>query len=244
MRTRRYILSSLLVTLVLLVAVPITAHETENTHVLITFTEHTYQIDILNDPDWLWLMLSPEAGLIVPDFEARDRQLAELTDRFAEELLVLFDGEPIDIDRVEYIGPVEHDPTAPMGWGEPGMFRLSGTVPEGAERFAIAYVAIENLVTRELQPWRVALVFGFGLLHGMGFAGVLSELGLPRSECVTALLTFNLGVEGGQLTVIALAFGAVFQVQQQDWYRRWVVVPASLAIAATRIVWTVQRVIG
>ena len=51
MRTRRYILSSLLVTLVLLVAVPITAHETENTHVLITFTEHTYQIDILNDPD-------------------------------------------------------------------------------------------------------------------------------------------------------------------------------------------------
>lgn len=275
-------------------------------------------------------MLSPEAGLIVPDFEARDRQLAELTDRFAEELLVLFDGEPIDIDRVEYIGPVEHDPTAPMGWGEPGMFRLSGTVPEGAERFAfayglvvdqypltlsvnrdapvtrwlvpgerseafvlgifllsprlklmllqvtaftvahtitlgltiygifalpssvveplialsIAYVAIENLVTRELQPWRVALVFGFGLLHGMGCAGVLSELGLPRSEFVTALLTFNLGVEGGQLTVIALAFGAVFQVQQQDWYRRWVVVPVSLAIAATRIVWTVQRVIG
>ena len=107
---------------------------------------------------------------------------------------------------------------------------------------SIAYVAIENLVTRELQSWRVALVFG--LLHGMGFAGVLWELGMPRSEFVTALLTFNLGVEGGQLTVIALAFGAVFQVQRQDWYRRWVVVPASLAIAATGVVWTVQRVIG
>ena len=59
MRTRRYVLSSLLLTLVLSVAVPITAHKTENTHVLVTFTENTYQIDILNDPDWLWLMLSP-----------------------------------------------------------------------------------------------------------------------------------------------------------------------------------------
>ncbi len=59
---------------------------------------------------------------------------------------------------------------------------------------SIAYVAIGNLVTRDLQPWRVALVFGFGLLHGMGFAGVLSELGLPRSDFVTALLSFNAGV--------------------------------------------------
>ena len=60
---------------------------------------------------------------------------------------------------------------------------------------SIAYVAIENLVTTEFKPWRLALVFVFGLLHGMGFAGVLSDLGLPRGEFLTALLSFNLGVE-------------------------------------------------
>ena len=141
MPTRRHLTPTPVVclTLVLSAGVPMAAHDTENTHVQVTLTGNTYQIDVLNDPDWLWLMLSPEAGLIAPDFEARDRQLATLTDRFGEELLVLFDGEPIDIDRIEYVGPVEHDPTAPMGWGEPGMFRLSGAVPEGAERFGFAY---------------------------------------------------------------------------------------------------------
>ena len=70
---------------------------------------------------------------------------------------------------------------------------------------SIAYVAIENLVTSELKPWRLALVFSFGLLHGMGFAGVLRELGLPHSQFLTALVTFNVGVEAGQLSVIAVA---------------------------------------
>jgi len=78
----------------------------------------------------------------------------------------------------------------------------------------------------------------------MGFAGVLSELGLPRSDFVTVLLSFNAGVKISQLTVIGLAFGAVFQVCQQDWYRRRVVIPASLTIAATGIVWTIQRITG
>ena len=54
----------------------------------------------------------------------------------------------------------------------------------------------------ELRPWRVALVFAFGLLHGLGFAGALREVGLPRSEFVTALVGFNAGVELGQLAVI------------------------------------------
>ena len=70
---------------------------------------------------------------------------------------------------------------------------------------SIAYVAIENLFLSELRTWRLALVFAFGLLHGMGFAGALRDLGLPRSEFLTALVTFNLGVEGGQLAVIAAA---------------------------------------
>jgi ABC-type uncharacterized transport system permease subunit len=75
----------------------------------------------------------------------------------------------------------------------------------------------------------------------MGFAGVLRELGLPRSQFVTALLTFNLGVEGGQLSVIALAACLVAWWQHHAWYHRRIVVPASLAIASVGLYWTIVR---
>jgi hypothetical protein len=107
---------------------------------------------------------------------------------------------------------------------------------------SIAYVAIENIFLTELKSWRIALVFAFGLLHGMGFAGALKELGLPRSEFLTALLTFNIGVEAGQLTVIGAAFLLVgWYCARRDWYRSRIVVPASAMIACTAIYWTVQR---
>ena len=68
------------------------------------------------------------------------------------------------------------------------------------------------------------------------------ELGLPRSEFVTALLTFNIGVEGGQLAVILASFLLVgWYSARRHWYRRRVVVPASLAIACTAVYWTIQR---
>jgi hydrogenase/urease accessory protein HupE len=125
-----------------------------------------------------------------------------------------------------------------------GVFSLSPRIVEPLIALSIVYVALENVFTRELKPWRVIVVFCFGLLHGMGFAGVLTELGLPRGEFVTALITFNLGVEGGQLSVIALAFAMVGLFRQRDWYRQRIVVPASLAISAVGLYWTVERVLG
>ncbi len=124
-----------------------------------------------------------------------------------------------------------------------GLVSLPSRMVEPLIALSIAYVAIENLVTRELKPWRLALVFTFGLLHGLGFAGVLRELGLPRGEFLTGLLTFNLGVEGGQLTVIAAAALLVWPFVQRDWYRHRVVIPASLVIAAVGIYWTITRLI-
>lgn len=107
---------------------------------------------------------------------------------------------------------------------------------------SIAYVAVENIVMSELRPWRVALVFAFGLLHGMGFAGALKELGLPRSEFVPALVTFNVGVEAGQLAVIGAAFVLVgWYCNRRVWYRQRVVVPASAMIACTAVYWTIER---
>ena len=125
-----------------------------------------------------------------------------------------------------------------------GVLSLPSTVVEPLIALSIAYVAIENLVTSELKPWRIALVFTFGLLHGMGFAGVLSELGLPRSEAVPALMSFNLGVEGGQITVIAAMFLALGWVRHKSWYRSVAVVPLSVAIAGVGLYWTVTRITG
>jgi hydrogenase/urease accessory protein HupE len=73
-----------------------------------------------------------------------------------------------------------------------GVISLPSSIVEPLIALSIVYVAVENLVTSDLKAWRVALVFLFGLLHGMGFAGVLSELALPRSEYLTGLVAFNL----------------------------------------------------
>jgi len=126
-----------------------------------------------------------------------------------------------------------------------GIVSLPAKVVEPMIALSIAYVAIENLVTSDLKPWRLALVFSFGLLHGMGFAGVLRELGLPPSQFLTALLTFNVGVEAGQLSVIAVAFAAVASWPSDRLaYRQFIVQPASLAIALAGLYWTVQRMVG
>ena len=124
-----------------------------------------------------------------------------------------------------------------------GILSLPSSVVEPLIALSIAYVAVENLVTSELRPWRLALVFLFGLLHGMGFAGVLSDLGLPRDQFLTALLSFNLGVEGGQLTIVALATVCVFAYRHHSWYHRRIVVPASVLIASIGVYWTIVRLL-
>ncbi|MBL8137731.1 MAG: HupE/UreJ family protein [Acidobacteria bacterium] len=122
-----------------------------------------------------------------------------------------------------------------------GVVTLPATVVEPLIALSIVYVAIENLRTRQLTPARVALVFLFGLLHGLGFAGVLTGLQLPRSDFALGLAGFNLGVEAGQLTVIAAVALAVGWWRDRPWYRARIVVPASLAIAAVGLYWTVTR---
>jgi hypothetical protein len=126
-----------------------------------------------------------------------------------------------------------------------GLVSLPAKVVEPMIALSIAYVAIENVLVSDVKPWRLALVLSFGLVHGMGFAGVLREVGLPRPSFLTALVTFNLGVEAGQLAVIAIA-AAVSTHWQRDAasYRRFVVQPASIAIAFVGLFWTAQRALG
>ena len=126
-----------------------------------------------------------------------------------------------------------------------GVVSLPSRIVEPLIALSIAYVAVENVVTTELKPWRPAVVFAFGLLHGMGFAGVLRELQLPRGEFVPALVSFNVGIELAQLAVVAGAYLLIAAwFRQRDWYRPRFVVPASVTIAATGVFWTLQRVVG
>lgn len=81
---------------------------------------------------------------------------------------------------------------------------------------SIAYVAIENIFMKGISPWRPYVIFIFGLLHGLGFASVLAEFGLPEETFVAALIGFNVGVEVGQLTVIAVMLLCIWQALRID----------------------------
>ena len=131
--------------------------------------------------------------------------------------------------------------TVTLGLAINGTIALPAHIVEPLIALSIAYVGVENVVTPVISPWRIGLVFAFGLLHGMGFAGVLADLGLPAAEGLTALVSFNLGVEIGQVAVIGAASAAAAGIRRRPWYRRRVAVPASLAIAATGLYWTVER---
>ena len=123
-----------------------------------------------------------------------------------------------------------------------GVISLPASIVEPLIALSIVYIAIENLATNRLSPWRPFVVFGFGLLHGLGFAGVLTEFGLSPAHFVSGLIGFNVGVEVGQLAVVAACyalFGAWFS--DRRWYRARVTMPMSLAIAAIAVWWVAER---
>jgi len=124
-----------------------------------------------------------------------------------------------------------------------GIFRLPSRYVEPAIALSIAFIAIENVFRPKLGPGRLAIVFGFGLIHGLGFASSLSDVPFPKHDFIVALLGFNFGVDAGQLFVIGIAFLAVGWFRNRPWFRSRIAVPCSLAIAAIGLFWAVQRII-
>lgn len=125
-----------------------------------------------------------------------------------------------------------------------GVVHVPGSVVEPVIAASIAFVAVENIIRPRYTRWRLLVVFVFGLIHGLGFAGALSDLGLAKGSLVPGLVGFNIGVECGQLTVIAIAFLATAWLRDAARYRRWVVIPGSAVIAMLGVWWTVQRATG
>lgn len=108
---------------------------------------------------------------------------------------------------------------------------------------SIAFIAIENMVTKRVSPWRPAVAFLFGLVHGMGFASGLVEIGMPADQLATAIIGFNVGVEGGHLLILAAAYLTLGWWRERTWYRGYVAIPLSAIIAAIAVFWFVERVI-
>ncbi len=132
--------------------------------------------------------------------------------------------------------------TVTLALGALGWVNVPGSIVEPLIAASIVYVAVENIFAKGLNRWRPFIIFGFGLLHGLGFASVLGEFGLPEGQFIPALIAFNIGVELGQLTVIGFAFLAVGWMARNEWYRARIAIPASCAIAAVGAYWCIERV--
>jgi hydrogenase/urease accessory protein HupE len=134
--------------------------------------------------------------------------------------------------------------TITLGLSTAGLIDLPDRIVEPLIALSIAYIGFENVFASRLHASRLFIVFGFGLLHGMGFASVLADFGMPEDAFLTALISFNVGVEIGQLAIIALAFLAVgLWFSRRPWYRRVIIIPGSLAIAMIGLYWTWDRVV-
>jgi hypothetical protein len=126
---------------------------------------------------------------------------------------------------------------ASLGW-----VHLPSRFVESMIAASIAYTAVENIVRPDV-PWRFFLTFGFGLVHGLGFASTLSVL-LPPTNVIVPLLCFNLGVEIGQLTIVAVALPVCFVIARivgAGEYRRTFMPAISVAIFALSAIWLVER---
>lgn len=107
---------------------------------------------------------------------------------------------------------------------------------------SIMYVAAENILSPKLKASRIGVVFLFGLVHGMGFAGALGQMGLPENAYFISLIMFNVGVELGQLTVILTAYFLLSRYfGNKPYYRKYTVVPMSAMIVLIAAYWTVER---
>ncbi len=129
-----------------------------------------------------------------------------------------------------------------------GILTLSSQIVEPFIAFSIAYVAITTVFFKGKKfvgdaRAKVAMVFFFGLFHGLGFAGLLQEIEIPQDKFITSLLSFNLGIEAGQVFIVLLAFPFIYFFRNKQWYSVLIKILA-IVIAILGIVWGIQRIIG
>ena len=107
---------------------------------------------------------------------------------------------------------------------------------------SIFFVSVENLFLTKVKPWRLFLVFLFGLIHGAGFASALLSAGIPENQQITALLGFNIGVEMAQVLLVVCCFlGIAKPFSGKEWYHNKFTTPLAIATASLSLFWAIQR---
>lgn len=121
-----------------------------------------------------------------------------------------------------------------------GILQVPSRLVESSIALSVVLAAANNVYPLVLgRRWLVA--FGFGLIHGFGFASVLADLGLPRDALVLALVGFNLGVEAGQLAIVAVFLPIAYALRHTVFYRRIVLTGGSIAIILVAGIWFIER---
>jgi len=138
--------------------------------------------------------------------------------------------------------------TITLGLSMNGYIELPANIVEPLIALSIAFIGIENILSPKLHNSRLLVVFLFGLLHGMGFASVLSDFGMPENDFALALISFNVGVEIAQVAIILLAYFVLaywfrHRLANEQQYRQIVVIPGSLFIAVIGLYWTYDRIL-
>ena len=123
-----------------------------------------------------------------------------------------------------------------------GYLKFNANIIESIIALSIFFVALENTTQPKLKWWRLGFVFAFGLVHGMGFATALNEIGLPKNEFIPALIGFNLGVEVAQITIILFCYSFVAKwFSEKVWYQAKLVNPLSMGISGIALFWAIER---
>ena len=124
-----------------------------------------------------------------------------------------------------------------------GVVKLQLSLVEPLIFLSIVWVAIENTIFKQTTKWRPLVIFGFGLLHGLGFAALLTQYGLPKDNFISLLLAFNVGVELGQLAVLIMAFILVRAIFRKSQNKNQLKIPASIIIGLVGLYWFVDSLI-
>ncbi len=127
-----------------------------------------------------------------------------------------------------------------------GLLTVSTRISEPLIAFSIAYVAITSVFFADnkyigSKYSKPASVFFFGLFHGLGFAGLLRDIQIPPDKFIASLFSFNVGIEIGQLVIIAIALPIIIFGRGQKWYPMFIKITAAL-IASLAMFWVVQRI--
>ena len=144
----------------------------------------------------------------------------------------------VDAAKIVTAFTVAHSLT--LGLAVLGLVAVPSRFVESAIAISVVVAALNNLRPVVLRA-RALAAFGFGLVHGFGFAGALGELGLPDDALLLSLASFNIGVELGQLAVVAVFLPVAFALRSTTLYRSFVVKAGSSAIAVVALLWFVER---